>query len=233
MNPSAVLFRIQVIDNKLSALVKEIAHVEHLLRDDSAVSASMELQKQKQHELLRSENQLKNITDKRKSCQIKVEQSEAALYGGKIRNPKELQDLEHEIRSLKSSIPGLEENEIGLMLELEQAQAELDLLTTDHEKILAARGIIETDLLQKLAQLQKDQSNCMVEVEAARQSVPADSLLTYDRLRKNKAGIAVVEVVDNNCSVCGAEVSISEWQNARTGTQFILCQGCGRIIYGN
>jgi predicted nucleic acid-binding Zn-ribbon protein len=54
----------------------------------------------------------------------------------------------------------------------------------------------------------------------------------YENLRVRKNGIAVTKLNDNSCEACGANLTASQRQSARSSTQFYICPNCGRILYG-
>ncbi len=53
---------------------------------------------------------------------VKIEQTEATLYGGKVRNPKELQDLQNEAAALKRYLAVLEDRQLEQMIALEDVE---------------------------------------------------------------------------------------------------------------
>ena len=59
----------------------------------------------------------KIITPKSRIEWIKLDQNQSSLYGGKITNPKELQDLQIESDALHRKITDLEDKLIDLMIE--------------------------------------------------------------------------------------------------------------------
>ena len=56
---------------------------------------------------------------------IKIEQTEASLYGGHVHNPKELQDLQKDVASLKRHLETLEERQLEAMLVVETIRKRL------------------------------------------------------------------------------------------------------------
>src|SRR5687768_18403957 len=56
---------------------------------------------------------------------IKIEQTESSLYGGRVHNPKELQDLQKDVASLKRHLSTLEERELEAMLVAETTEKDL------------------------------------------------------------------------------------------------------------
>lgn len=54
-----------------------------------------------QADLHNTRHDLKTAEAEAEAQKIKIEQTEASLYGGSVHNPKELQDLQREVASLK------------------------------------------------------------------------------------------------------------------------------------
>ena len=64
----------------------------------------MEQIKATEEEQRASEHAQHKSEDEAQSQQIKIQQAELSLYGGLVRNPKELQDLQADIASLKETL---------------------------------------------------------------------------------------------------------------------------------
>src|SRR3990170_6273671 len=105
MSHSFRLFQLQKIDTQIdqgSARIREInAKIDgdHRVQDaqahlDDAVTA-----------FKASQESLKRIELEASAKQLKLEQCESTLYGGKVKIPKELQDLHHEGAGIKPPMP--------------------------------------------------------------------------------------------------------------------------------
>ncbi len=53
----------------------------------------------------------------------------------------------------------------------------------------------------------------------------------YEVLRKNRAGIAVAEVVDGRCTACRIVLRLQFVQDLKADRQIFACESCGRILY--
>lgn len=233
MNQSANLYRLQVIDHKLDLMNRQVNQLQRQISDEREISAIRKSIDVQVSLLSRFENQLKEISNKTASMRLKIDQSNSSLYSKSNKSPKELQDLQMEIDSLHRHLPPLEEQELDLMVSVEGEQQKLSILQGQLKASIALKEKSNLDFESRLVILAKEIETLTVERDATSKSVPQEALILYTRIQHNKGGIAVVEVVDSGCSSCGAEISKSEWQEARTSNSLIYCQGCGRIIYGN
>ncbi len=226
------LYRLQQIDTQLDRVSFRIEEIKNLRQKDEVFLAALEHQSNILADLKRLNNALKIAEDNVREQRIKIEISEAALYGGKVRNPKELQDLQLEIASLKKYQNVLEERQLELMLELEeveqaniQASITLSKETNRHEKKLLDLSDEETVLNNELTHLSEER-------QAAQMAFSADEIQLYESLRKQRRGVAVARVVNKACSACGSTLNASLLQAAYSPGQISRCETCGRILYG-
>jgi hypothetical protein len=161
----------------------------------------------------------------------KIELNQAALYGGKVRNPKELQDLQNESAALKRHLAVLEDQQLESMLALETAEN----LHLEAEKYMKATigmvGEQQASLIGEQDRLVKSIERLDAERLAASHSLPPESIKLYERLRPNKHGMAVTSVSEKTCDACGHTLTPGEWQAARAPNQLCFCPSCGRILY--
>ncbi len=135
MNQPFLLFQVQKIDTEIDLINKRLLEISRLLSENQAVSAAEETLAQANLQLSEAKNRLKSIEDAVEKVQIKIQNSESALYGGKIRLPKELQDLQSEISSLKKHLSGQEDLELEAIMAVE-----------DSDRLVAtAGGVVRED----------------------------------------------------------------------------------------
>jgi predicted nucleic acid-binding Zn-ribbon protein len=174
---------------------------------------------------------LKIAEDAVKTQQIKIQETDTALYGGKIKIPKELQDLQKEIISLKKHLDILENVEIDEMLAVETVQAELEKSELSLQKATVESMEKNATLNGRKMTLEHEMNRLANEKKAVASSLNSDDLDLYERLRKTKRGIAVAALVSGSCSACGAMLTPADRQSARSPNQVYFCPSCGRIIY--
>jgi predicted nucleic acid-binding Zn-ribbon protein len=232
MNQSAGLHRLQALDIKIAQYNSQITQMNTIISDENELIRIQKELNGEKNTLHHFEQQLKEASYQTYSLRIKTEQSESSLYSGTIKNPKEMQDLQNEIKSLKKQIVSEEERELDLMLSVEKQQSIVDELDNRLNTQTALKHGKNEKLVQELSLIKKELDKIHIEREAAEKSLQQKDLDIYNRIRQHKGGVAVVDVIDNTCSSCGAEISQAEWQRARISPEYIYCQGCGRIIYG-
>ncbi len=231
MNKSANLYRLQVLDTKIDELTRRISALEKQLSDESSILKLKDKIAKEKNSAYQLDQKLKDATFATTTLRIKIEQSESSLYGGSISNPKELQDLQKEITSLKKQLTLAEEQELELMLNTETQQLLLAKLDNEFNTEFSKKQGLNNALKQELGVNIKELEKVQIERGATEKSLQAVDLSAYNRLRAAKSGIAVTDVAESACSACGAEISQAEWQKARISPDLIFCQGCGRIIY--
>jgi uncharacterized protein len=231
MNDAFHLSLLQKIDTRLAQLDRHLAEIRNALAEDSQLQAAISNQESasKQAEVIRK--QLLGCESQVESQRIKIEQSEASLYGGKIHNPKELQDVQAELASLKKQLSKLEDLQLDAMMALENAETDLSAANQSLQKVQADKTGQNAGLLGEKSRLEKEREKAVSEREAALSSVGQEILQTYNRLKQQKHGIAVAAVIEESCEACGASLTPADQQAARSPVKIVYCPSCGRILY--
>ncbi len=112
MNQAFHLYRLQQIDTQIDQAEVSLAEINRLLAGDELVRQATETNEAAARALHQAQQALKQSEFAVKEQQIKIAQSEASLYSGRIRNPKELQDIQKEISSLKKYLATLEDHQL-------------------------------------------------------------------------------------------------------------------------
>ena len=225
------LFRLQQVDSQLDQARGRLRDIEAILSDHAALRQAKEKCDHAETELKRAQRELRQAEQLVQAQQMKIEQTEASLYGGKIRNPKELQDLQKEAVSLKNYKITLEDRQLDSMLAVEEAET---LLLAAQQELTAVRSQMETQQSSLRAE-QANLLNRVNELETERQAVistiEAPDIQLYELLRQQRRGVAVAKISDNPCSACGSTLTPAQIQAAHSSTQISRCSFCGRILY--
>jgi predicted nucleic acid-binding Zn-ribbon protein len=231
MNEVIHLFNLQTLDHQIDKIDARIAEISLLIETSEALQSAELIAQTVRLQVSESKRQLKRVEEISEKQHLKIAIDEAKLYSGKIHNPKELQDLQQEIASLKKHQTTLDEDQLIAMLLLEEAEkaqmsAETQLSaaqTTDMESKSKLRG--------ELSNLSKLKERLIAERIASQNSIPPGFMEIYLQLRKQKRGTAVSLVTDGSCSSCGSTLRPAEKQAARSPQQITYCSSCGRILY--
>jgi predicted nucleic acid-binding Zn-ribbon protein len=231
MSRASSLFRLQRQDQELEAARMKLASIQAEIataggldpRRNRLQAGERALQAAKA-EHARAENEVAVL-------RAKLEATEAALYGGSVRNPKELADLQQESEALRRHITVLDDRLLETMLTLEGAEMEHGEARSDLEAGEAGWSLTLAQLERSLADWVQQIDRLEGEREAAMASVPAGDLVLYESLRRAHGGSAVAEILDACCGSCGVAVPPSIAQTARNSPELVRCRQCNRILY--
>lgn len=233
MSASLGLYRLQQVDRQVDHARSQLDVIRRTLENDTELREALNQLESAQVGHHHASHALKNAEAEVQAQRIKIEQAESSLYGGKVQNPKELQDLQKDIVSLKKYLITLEERELEAMVVAENAENSLRSAQTKLELIQARLGDEHKKLLADQSTFSIKLDQLAEERDAALATIESDLLQVYENLRQQKRGVAVSEISDNSCASCGATITIALQQNARSQKQLAYCPTCGRILYAN
>lgn len=233
MSASLGLYRLQQVDRQIDRARAQLDTIRKTLENDAELREALSLVETTQTQNHRAQHEMKNAEAEVDAQSIKIEQAEASLYGGSVKNPKELQDLQRDVASLKKYLVTLEERQLEAMLKAEGTENELQNAKTELEKMQARLGSEHGKLVEEQSTHIKQLESLTEEREAALAPLENNLLQTYEGLRQQKRGVAVAEVNDNACASCGTTLNASIQQNARSQKQLVNCPSCGRILFAH
>jgi uncharacterized protein len=231
MSAALGLYRLQQVDSQLDHARARLKAIRQTLENDEELRRSTERCVATDKGLRDAEQLLKQSEQEVEKQRIKIQQTEASLYGGLVHNPKELQDLQKEVASLKKHLETLEERELEAMEVAENAEKELRAAQADLERVKASKGEQFRDLTVESTVLNRDVERFSSERLAVVQDLTAPALSAYEQLRKQRRGLAVTTLSDGSCAACGTTLTPSQQQSTHSTSQFFYCPGCGRILY--
>jgi predicted nucleic acid-binding Zn-ribbon protein len=140
MSQTLSLFRLQQTDLQIDHIQTRLHDIQNKLDDNQDLHFAKEQENLSKVKFQASEQALKQAEAAVIAHRIKIEQTDASLYGSKSHSPKELQELQADLISLKR-----------LQVTLEDAQLEAMFAFEEAEKLLEAN--------QKLSLTVTDKSN--------------------------------------------------------------------------
>jgi predicted nucleic acid-binding Zn-ribbon protein len=231
MSQAFHLLQLQKIDTQLDQIQTRLNQIDLILQSNETLQQAEQNHTAAVQAHNAAQLALKQIETTAQNLRIKIETSEAALYSGRIRITKELQDLQNEIQSLKKHQAVLEDQQFQAMIAVEENEA---LQKNAAQALIKAQGLVAdqtASLRGEQSQLLKTQDRLQIERQAVTPQTNAESLAIYARLREQKRGLAVCQVIDDACAICGSVLRPEEKQAARAPNQLVRCRSCGRILY--
>lgn len=229
MDRGEALYRLQQLDSERDAKQDRLTEIEAALKDDSALRAARQATEKAEKRVLKWQTKQRDLELEIEGLADKTSRSETRLYSGKVKNPKELSDLQAEVASLKGRRQRLEDTLLEAMLEREDAEKTRDEAQLHLEEVAAIWSTRQADLkAEQEALVQR-----LEEIEEKRQAIvprlDASVLATYERLRQAKGGQAVARIEDDVCTGCRVTISPSAEWKLRQG-ELVHCDTCGRIV---
>ncbi len=229
MSERANLYRLQSLDSEADIKQRRLKEIEAALGESAALQEARRALEDAQAQAHRQALRQRDLELEIKGLVDKAALSEQRLYSGTIKNPKELDDLQKDVASLRRRQQQLEDVLLETMIEREEAEAARARAQKHVDEIQAQWATQQADLLSERDALQRR----LDEIERARAALlptidPGD-LAVYQPLRRRKGGVAVAKALDGACSACGVALSPGlEWQ-LRQG-KLVYCSNCERIL---
>jgi uncharacterized protein len=231
MSQSFRLYRLQQIDSQLDRAHARLEEIRLALLDTQELQQAQSTAQQAENYLNNDRKKLRQAEQAVKDQRVKIETTEAALYGGKVRNPKELQDLQNESAALKRFLAVLEERQLEAMFAEEKAAESAREAKISLELVQARHNNHQVELQEERNRQIGEIPRLEEERAAALGAIPANELSLYEALRKSRKGLAVTLVKNKACTACGTTLNAMLFDAALNSEQINRCDGCGRILY--
>jgi uncharacterized protein len=233
MSAALGLYRLQQVDSQIDQIKARLKVIRDILENDLELQTAARQFSSADNNYKDAQRALKQSEAEVEKQRIKIEQTESSLYGGRVHNPKELQDLQKEVASLKRYLEVLEERELEAMLVIETSEKVSQEAKARLDHVQSNRSDQNRDLTQESELLHKNLERLNTERQAVIGDLAQQKLSIYDQLRQQRRGIAVTTISDAACAACGTTLTPSQQQNARSTSQLFNCPSCGRILFAN
>jgi len=231
MNETFNLYRLQQLDTQRLQRLKRIKRIDQIIASDIAVQKAQKRIDLAQVQHTEKEGVLEDYINQVSEKTLKLKQTQAKLFSGKISATKELQDLQAESEALTRTIRTLEDKQLDAIHQVEITQAELDDARLAMKNLLNEQATENSVLLGEREKLRLQLPKINSQREALRTQIDDSLLDEYSAIFKNKGGIAVAEVLEGSCKACGFDLSPTDLQQAANPGVIVKCKGCGRILY--
>lgn len=231
MTIAADLYALQEIDSAVEAAKASLAAVEEQLGESEELIASRQAVEEGRDALEGVSKQQRESEWQVDGLRSHLSDVEGKLYGGSVRNPKELASVQDEANILKSQLRRREDELLDLMVRAEESQT---VLREAEQSLAEAEGRWRREQ-EELADEKERLEGELAELgERRRQQsglIEARVLALYDNLWERRQGRAVVKVERGMCGGCRISLPMSVLQKARSGLDVVQCVSCERILY--
>lgn len=230
MNEAEKLYQLQEIEISLLRSRQRLEAIAAALTQNEAVQAATSLVETQQKALSPLQASVRNLDLEIRSTAEKASQSEDDLYSGRIKNPKQMQELEQEIASLKKRHSELETELLETMFAVEEAESTLGEAQSQLEAVTQNWQQEHGALLEEQAQLEAYIKQLQANRKQALQDIKAESLKMYETLKPRKHNQPIALMTSGTCGLCGVAQNLSVEREVRQGQKLVTCTNCGRIL---
>jgi predicted nucleic acid-binding Zn-ribbon protein len=230
MSRAASLLQLQIIDLELDAHRARLAAIQAALSDDPALREAQRGTVEAEAQLHAARVELQNLEFDAIALNEKIGEISERMYNGGVTNPKQLQELQQDLESLKRRRAALEERQFEALVAVESAEVRQNGVQHALQQAEAHTAEAHGSLVDERNRLQTDVARLEQGREAVLGSIGAADRDVYAQLRQSKRGRPVTRLEDGMCASCGVAPSSSRIQSARQGNELVLCGNCGRIL---
>jgi predicted nucleic acid-binding Zn-ribbon protein len=225
------LYHLLELDVNIVRHKQALASVESAIADNNLLFHTRQKVEEARATLRKQEAEHKNLEFNVESSQEKATQVESKLYGGTVRIPRELQDLQAELNILKKQQKEQEEELLQALEALEETRESLRNLESTLQEMESTWKVEHGRLLEENERLNGEMALLEEGRHGLSSLVNPTHLTLYDSLRSTRQGVAVAKVERGICQGCRIALPTRVMQLARRSTNIVQCPSCTRILY--
>lgn len=230
MRPVLLLGKLNEIDLAIDGIRARMSEIAEALKEPPALAAARAAAAAAEAALADGRRAQAECEFAQQHVVARLTQAEGRLYGGRVRNPKELEDAEKDVAQLRRQAAAAEDALLEALIAVDAAteahvaaQADLTQRSEAWAETQTARRAEQAQLAERLSAERARQA-------ATRRAVPPHILQTYDSLRPRRGGRAVARLDGDTCAVCLVAVPPLKAEAAREGDALVYCENCGRLL---
>lgn len=154
------------------------------------------------------------------------------LDSGSIGDPKQLQNLQHELVSLARRQSELEDIELEIMERVEGAQAAVRQLSSQHDEAQGTRETLTTQVAALVGEIDAERQVLAVDRTELAGRIPTDLLALYEKIRADQNGVGAAHLHRGQCEGCRLQLPPNELERLRSidSDEVVRCEECRRIL---
>lgn len=231
MSKGKQLYELQEVDLEINAKRETLTQVMGRLGESEVLDEahlSLARDEEKLVELQRIQREVEREVE---DLQAKAAVATDKLYGGTVKNPKELSSLQEQLSNFRRKIGDGDDKTLDIMSEVEAAQKEVSVKRSEVAKIEEGWQAEQASLSQEQTELSAALSTLEQKRKELASKLDTVSLELYEDIRQKRQGRAVAKLERGMCQGCRIALPMSELQRARMGQELVQCGSCERVLY--
>jgi uncharacterized protein len=233
MSIAAELHALQEVDLALDRVLARLQEIEEGLGETEELTAARQALEDKNRVVEDLKARQTDLEWQVDEVRTKGAEVEGKLYGGKVTSPKELSDLDADLKSIKLLTARREDLLLTHLLELEEAESERQKAANEYAEVEASWRSNHDSLLEEQGRLRPEADELTASRDDRAAAIDGRALSLYKLLRERKGGVAVARVERGMCQGCRITLPAAILQNARSSSSLVQCVSCERILFVN
>jgi len=222
------LYQLQEVELEIESSERALAQIASQLGESQAVVRTQTKLKLEQQHLDELKGQQHSAEWEIDDLVSKLTGAEEKLYSGRIKDPKELTNLQHEVDGWRVRRNQLEDKALEIMDQVELSTASVATLSNELKTLEAGWHSQQQQLSTDMEQFETTLSDLKHKWQLLSAEIDPQTVEFYQGLKKQK-GQAVAKVEQGICRGCRISLPTTDLQRAR-GDSLVQCSSCGRIL---
>ncbi len=229
------LLDLQALDSSLDRLahrrrtLPELEQLVSLTARIGALDGDIVIVQTEDRDLAREQNKLE---DEVELVQTRMQRDQQRLDAGSVGSPRELENLQSEIESLRRRRGDLEDGVLELMEQREEVQARVAALQGERDGAAAALAEAEQRRDAAFAEIDAEADQSRKQRGELAAELPADLLALYEKVRASSAGVGAAALYRGRCEGCHLQLNTTDLAAIRDAAPdaVVRCEECRRIL---
>jgi predicted nucleic acid-binding Zn-ribbon protein len=227
----ADLWTLQEIDSAIDSRRGSIDDARASLDEPEDIADARTANTDAQRAMSEARSAQKDLELEADDLRAKISAVEQKLYGGTVRNPKELSDLQADVDSMKRHLSEIEDRDLEAIGASEAAETAAREAAERLELLEHAWRNEQGELNERIERLTTELAAYDEQRQEAATRISPDVLRVYDHVRRAHQGRGVARLDRNLCLGCRISLPVSTVNRARAGNALVQCPNCERILY--
>ncbi|MEO6197958.1 MAG: C4-type zinc ribbon domain-containing protein [Dehalococcoidia bacterium] len=224
------LFGLQETDLLLDKAQARLAEIEVSLTEPEELQAARDTLAERDGVLTDFRVQQKEAEQVADDVRAKAAEVEKKLYSGTVKNAKELQDLDADLRSLKGLVARREDEMMAILEQAEEADGEVRQARAELDELEGQWKVSQDEMLSEQKGLMPEAERLQASRTEQATTIERSVLSLYDNLRARKGGRAVARLERGMCGGCRITLPTSIMQRVRGASGIVQCVSCERLL---
>lgn len=231
MSKAKQLYDLQELDIELDAKRQALLNVVSSIGESNTLLEARDLLALEQKKLVEAESLMKGLETDAEDTRAKAASAGEKLYGGAVKNPKELVSLKEQVETYNRKVKEIEDRTLEVMSDVESLKGSVAFKRRALSTIEEQWRKEQEQLLQEREDLEASIAGMEAKRNTEVAGIEPAALKLYENLRGRRQGRAVARAEQGMCQGCRIVLPMNKLQQIKTGHTLVQCGSCERILY--